>query len=109
MFWVRRWGDWKTVLPLYDGRECPDCRAVVVGRDARRDHKTWHLERTEFDSRVLVALRKLVVAAGLNLVELDQDELPEGRYSYNDELTAKARTAMAGRGYDDEEDDEEEP
>lgn len=37
-----RRGDWDIKLPLYDGRECPECRAVVCGPRARKAHEAWH-------------------------------------------------------------------
>ncbi len=103
---VPRWGQWKLVLSLYDGRECPDCGSVCIGKKARQVHRQWHIDRTDFDSRAVDALRRLVVEAGLNPVDLAE---PEGRYEADDldeRLTAKVR-AVVGGGYDDEEDDDE--
>lgn len=110
---VERWQQWKTVMPLYDGRECPDCGAVCIGKGARRTHREWHIDRTEFDSRAVDALRRLIREAGLNPVEsaeLSRGELPEGYNQLGDldeRLTAKARAVAELDDYDDEEDEDD--
>jgi hypothetical protein len=102
-----RWLDWELTVPIYDGRQCPECGALCVGKQARRAHQQWHMRRTEFDSLTRDALRRLVVAAGLNPVEHDPEDAPDGLYDdegLDDRLTRKARAVVGG--YDDEEDDD---
>jgi len=35
---------WVLVIPIYDGRECPECRALVCGRKPQQQHERWHRE-----------------------------------------------------------------
>lgn len=103
-------------MPVYDGRECPDCGACVLGSRARKHHQAWHNQRTDYDSQILAAVRKLASRAGLNVIEPAREEAPDGLYDdYDDQLTGKANAAMNGGSYvrldhddtDEEEDDDE--
>jgi hypothetical protein len=105
-----RWRDWYLSIPVYDGRNCPECGALCIGRGPRKDHQQWHMQRTQFDSLTRDALHRLVRAVGLNPVELDPDDAPDGLYDNEDvdsRLTRKAR-AVAGGGYDEEEEYDDE-
>jgi hypothetical protein len=105
-----RWREWPLVVPIYDGRQCPECGALCVGVRARKVHQGWHTKRTEWDSALREAVRKLVVRAGLNVVELANGAAPDGIYDeddddYDERLTRKARAVVGGGGLDDEEDE----
>jgi hypothetical protein len=69
---VRRHEKWPVRLSLYDGRACPDCGAIVVGRDDRQAHRESHIRQTEFDSAVREFLRRLAEHTGMGY------QLPEG-------------------------------
>ena len=47
---------WPVVLPMYDGRRCPDCCAVVIGKHGQKDHWAQHEEmyawRQEVEERL---------------------------------------------------------
>ena len=57
---------WRTVLPLQDGRECPECFAVVVGGTARISHRNYHTEQREWQEQMVQAVEDLARAAGLS-------------------------------------------
>jgi hypothetical protein len=38
---------WPVIIPLYDARECPECRALVCGRGPQREHERWHRDLHE--------------------------------------------------------------
>jgi hypothetical protein len=102
---VDRWQEWHLSVPIYDGRDCPECGALCIGKNARRVHQQWHMRRTEFDSVTRDALRRLVVAAGLNPVELDPSEAPDGLYDdegLDERLTRKARIVVGEDDYDED-------
>jgi len=33
---------WPIIIPLYDARECPECCALVAGKQPQRAHEEWH-------------------------------------------------------------------
>jgi hypothetical protein len=101
---VRRHDQWRVVLSLYDGRACPDCGAVVVGRDYRNAHRHWHTAQTEFDSRLLEAVRRCVLELGLNPVT-DVGEPPAYAETADDRLARKARGVLQADDYDDEDEE----
>ena len=89
---------WRPVLPLYDGRECPDCGAVVCGRESRRSHREWHMAAEAHREWVQSTLLQVARYAGMTVPELARDVQGDG-YERVD-LAAE----LAG---DDEEDDDE--
>jgi hypothetical protein len=104
-----RWREWYLSIPVYDGRNCPECGALCVGSGPRKDHQAWHTLRTEFDSQLLEAVRQLADHQGLNVVEPRGEDAPDGLYEDEDidrRLTRKARAVVGGGGYGDEENDE---
>ena len=103
---VDRWLDWHLSIPIYDGRDCPECGALIIGPKRRKAHQEWHMKRTEFDTATVAGLRKLTLKAGLNPVELDPRDAPDGIYDedQDDRLTAKARLVS---NYDEEDEDDE--
>jgi hypothetical protein len=102
-----RWREWYLSIPVYDGRNCPECGALCVGKGPRKDHQAWHTARTEFDSQLLDAVRVYADELGLNVVEPRSDEAPDGLYEdegVDARLTRKAR-AVVGGGYEGDDDD----
>lgn len=72
---VRRWGrGWPVTLPLYDGRECPLCKATVCGKDSRIAHKEWHEQREEYDQMMIAALHAIADKTGLKVQVRALDE-----------------------------------
>ena len=103
---VERWLDWHLSIPLYDGRDCPECGALAVGKAARKAHQEWHTARTDWDSHIREAIRRLASELGLSVREPRREDAPEGIYDedQDERLTAKARLV---HGYEDEDDDGE--
>lgn len=63
---------WPIVLPLYDGRQCPECSAVVFGWQAQQTHKTYHKRFAALDKAVrqlIEAVRVLATDAGFAIRE----------------------------------------
>jgi hypothetical protein len=91
---------WRKVLPLYDGRECPDCGAVTIGREGRELHRAYHARLGHWQDVTVDVLRALADRAGVKYVEDDAPERPgDGEYS---------RVSMRENdNYDDEEDDDD--
>jgi hypothetical protein len=89
---------WKKVLPLYDGRECPDCGAVVLGREARRVHREHHMAHRAWEEWVTDTLMQLAVHAGLAVEE------PTGGEAGDDYGRVDVAAAELA---DDEEDDDD--
>lgn len=73
---VQRWiGRWPVLLPLYDGRECPRCGAVVIGRQGKHLHQAEHRRTDNWEEHVLEAIRILCAHVGVRF-ELDIPETP---------------------------------
>lgn len=89
---------WKSVLPLYDGRQCPDCGAVVCGREARREHREWHMAEEAWREWSQATLLQVARFAGMQVPELAKQDQA-------DEVTHVDLRAPA---YDDDEEDEDE-
>jgi hypothetical protein len=103
--WQRKRPKWAVVLPLYDGRECPYCFAIVCGTAAKFAHDRWHHEQGDIQRMLTEALEKLAGHAQLTVRKRDPDggpELGEG-LDDDDRLTVKARTVLGN--YDSEEED----
>jgi hypothetical protein len=60
---------WRKVLPLYDGRECPDCGAVILGRQGRRLHREWHMAERAWKEWAEVTIMQVARKAGLRVEE----------------------------------------
>jgi hypothetical protein len=80
-----RWRSWRKVMPLYDGRECPDCGAACIGRQGRQLHRDWHIRRTQWDTQVIDALAEVARRGGLRVGFEAIGEAPEGRYDPEDD------------------------
>jgi hypothetical protein len=89
---------WKKVLPLYDGRECPDCGAVVLGREARRLHREYHMAEREWQESIEGLVRQIARYAGMTVVEHDGGEAGDGY--------GRVDVAAAELEYDEEDDDD---
>ena len=100
---------WDVMLSLYDGRECPECWGIVIGRAGQAGHQRYHQDRMRFDSLTRDAIRALAEAAGLSVGELAAEDMPDGVFAdedQDDRLTRKARAVAAGGvDYDEEDDD----
>jgi hypothetical protein len=72
---------WPVVMPIANGRQCPDCLAVVIGPEGQRGHGEWHQEIEERfndldsgrDPRRGRVPSGYVVGSGLDLARLTQD------------------------------------
>jgi hypothetical protein len=98
---VRRWagrktGIWRTVLPLYDGKECPQCGAVCVGTDSRKLHQKWHWKQIDDAHMLNEAIRTIGEHAGLRVVADDPDD---------GDFDSKVRRVLNNPEYDEENDD----
>lgn len=60
---------WKSVLPLYDGRQCPDCGAVVCGREARREHRELHMRTEQWQEWVADTFMRIAKHVGIPTIE----------------------------------------
>jgi hypothetical protein len=67
---------WRPVLPLYDGRECPDCGAPICGREARRLHREDHMARHAWEEWVTDTLMQLAKWTGHPVVEPEDKGAP---------------------------------
>lgn len=104
-----RWRDWELSVPIYDGRRCPDCGALCVGKRARKAHQGWHQARTEFDTMIVEAIRKTAIGAGLTPRMMAADRSPDGMYEAEGQAAGYVdlrELEAGGDDYDDEEDDE---
>jgi hypothetical protein len=91
---------WRTVLPLYDGKECPDCGVPVLGREARRIHREEHMRRQEWEQWVENTVRQIATFAGMTVLEAEEKRAGGDEYG---------RVDLAGElPGDDEEDDDDE-
>jgi|HubBroStandDraft_1064217.scaffolds.fasta_scaffold10549_2 hypothetical protein len=103
-----RWREWHLSIPIYDGRNCPECGALCVGKGARRDHQAWHMRRTEWDSTMMEAVRRTAIAAGLKPRMMAADDSADGLYEHApDESGYVNLRELGGQDDDDEEDDDE--
>ena len=89
---------WRNVLPLYDGRSCPDCGAVVCGREDRRVHREWHMQERAWQEWAENVVRQVAVFAGMTVQEHDVGEVAGDGYG---------RVDLAAELDDDEEDDDD--
>lgn len=91
---------WPIVLPLYDGRRCPDCAAVVLGWQSQQQHKQREAQFDALDQAVrqlVEAVRVLADQAGLAVrmapVEAGGEDDDEG-LEVDERLTRKARIVI---------------
>lgn len=77
---IQRWvGRWPVLLPLYDGRECPDCGAIVIGRHGKNLHREYHRHRDDWEAHANEAIRVLAEQAGIRFeITEPPAELPGG-------------------------------
>jgi hypothetical protein len=125
---VRRIKRWPVVIPIYDGRRCPDCSALVSGDIGQETHRAWHEAHLGWQEGVWENTQRLAAKLGMavsgvesdgeigGLDRLDDDELeqtlPAGWRTMaikaadnDDRLTQKVRQVLAQNGeYDDEND-----
>lgn len=64
---VRRTKRWPVRLPLHDGRECPDCGALVIGDKGQDDHRAYHEAMRDWQDSVTEAIRQTAIGAGLTV------------------------------------------
>lgn len=88
---------WRLVIPLQDGKECPDCGAVVCGREGRRLHREWHMHTGRWQEWVGDTLMRLAGELGIPTVDLPrEDQGGEG-----------GRVDLRAPDYDEDEEDDE--
>jgi hypothetical protein len=126
---IRRAKRWPVVIPIYDARSCIDCGALVSGDKGQDLHRAWHETHLDWQEAVNADIRTVAVGAGLNVrdepgggeiagLDLQDDEqydqsrrvswrtlMAERAENDDERLTAKARLAMQGSEYDDEDDE----
>lgn len=83
---------WPIVMPLYDGRQCPMCSAVVLGWRAQQLHEGEHNARAEWEEWAVATIYALAEKAGLELGPHPSGE--EFGDMGTERLTAKARRAL---------------
>lgn len=92
---------WKQVIPVYDGRECPDCGAVCLGPKMQSRHERWHVDQLHWQERLIKSLAGVFRKAGLGVVferagnDDDDEEIGEDGY-----------VSLVTKNDDGEEDDE---
>lgn len=94
---------WAMVMPLHDGRQCPDCGALVCGRDARRLHRELHMQTEQWQEWVGDTLMQIARHVGIPTIEPDrehQGELPGQGDEYG-------RVDLKAPEYDDDDLDED--
>lgn len=90
---------WRMVLPLYDGRECPDCGVPVLGREARRRHREEHARRREWEEWAQATIVQVARYAGMQVEQAAAGQLEHQADDYQ-------RVDLTDTGDDEEEDDE---
>jgi hypothetical protein len=100
---------WATVLPAMGGQACPDCGAVVIGANHRAQHQAHHSQVDTLEEAVHTlarAVRTLATEAGHGDWYRQQGSggIVIGGTDTDTRLTTKARMAMQGDEYNDEED-----
>lgn len=60
---------WRMVLQLYDGRSCPDCGAIVCGREDRRVHRERHMQERAWQEWAADSIIRIARAAGLPVID----------------------------------------
>jgi prophage tail gpP-like protein len=89
-------------MPLYDGRECPDCGAVCLGSKAVDRHERHHVDQLNWQESLLQAIERIARAAGLRpRRDTGGDDETAG-----DSLVTKARQAARNPEYDEDDDEE---
>ena len=79
---------WPVVLPIYDGRQCPECHVPVIGQRAKAKHQRMHDERGEWEEYLLATLHKLCEIAGIRVLspeDMHERSINEGDYYAEDE------------------------
>ncbi len=97
------------MLPLYDGRACPECAAVVIGGAAAViAHRDWHEGWKETQDTTVEALRQIAGKAGLTVGEgparqdLELDQLGLADQAGYVTLTGRRNQRARLSDYDDE-------
>jgi len=122
---VRRAKRWPVVIPIYDGRRCPDCGSLVIADKGQELHRAWHEATLNWQEQVNDALAQIAAAAGLNAAQSPDggeisglDQLPDEQYdgnrrvSWRTLVTARAVSGddyqtVSTRGSGDLDDDEQ--
>jgi hypothetical protein len=126
---VRRAKRWPVVIPIYDGRRCPDCGALVLGDKGQDLHRAHHEAQLHWQEAITEALRQTATGAGLSVgedagggeiagldLQADEEHDRNRRVSWrtlatrtadddDERLTAKVRRALRGNEYDDDDDE----
>lgn len=97
---ARRRPRWRLVLQLYDGRECPECYAIVCGADAKIAHRQRHDSQREQLEMLAEAIR--VICQKIGLVTADQVHEPG-----DGTVTRHQQRVIDSNRWDDDDEDEE--
>lgn len=89
---------WRTVLPLYDGKACPDCGAPICGREDRRLHRERHMADEAWREWAQSTLQQVARFAGMTVPEL----------RHEDQADESGRVDLRAPAYDDDEEDDDE-
>jgi hypothetical protein len=108
---VRRAKRWPIVIPIYDGRRCPDCGGTVLADKAQELHRAWHEAQREWQEGVIEAIRSTAAGAGLSVGEAPSGGEIDGLdlqadEAYDQSRRVSWRTLVTSREADDDDDDE---
>lgn len=107
---VRRAKRWPACIPVYDGRRCPDCAAVVLGDKGQELHRAHHEAQREWQDQVIEAIRQTAAGAGLTVSEAGGGEIDglelQADEQYDQSRRVSWRTLMTSTAEYREDDDE---
>ena len=106
---VRRAKRWSACIPVYDGRRCPDCAAVVLSDKGQELHRAWHEAQREWQDQVIDALRATALGAGLTVGEHSGGEIDglelQADEQYDRSRRVSWRTLMTSTAREDDDDE----
>lgn len=85
---------WRTVIPIYDARECPQCGALVSGAKSRIKHRNDHEILRTWQHDLLNSLEIIAENAGLTTERREMQP-------------ADSHDNLRGDAYNDQDDDDD--